>query len=314
MRCFPRWPTRPEVAIYDEALDLLRDDGEEVPLPPLRGRYSHVNEKRIGFLYPSLRDLYVDAARFCDGEDGEFVSDPVAVGAEWLAGAARYHDPDDRIRNASSLREAVAWSRIPDSVLRERLRTIRRNGGSMRNLRRFIDRPNGIDRLHEAVVLHDSVASTYSPIDWISHAPFSSIHRAYQSLRSGRLPDAVVFSEVANVILGSSRNDEEAVRAVQSLYRKAAHGLSSVKRNLEDMVKVGTILSDAGCPYSFQDVSHIASSQFDGLSHALKVCRLETVKDPPPTGDPFARHCSERKEDTRIFSGILDDTVANALG
>lgn len=269
----------PEVAIYDDARDIVCEgcDGEGA-LPQLRGRYSRVSERDIGFLYRALHDLYLEAAHRSGREDDGFVSDPVDVASEWLATAVQYLTPGEQFRNARALQEALAWAQVHDSVLRERLRKIRHQGESLKNLDRFTRSDDRVDLLHKAVVLHDSLSDTYSPIDWINHAPFSSIDRAHQLLQDGSLLDDIVSGEVVFIILGEEQGEDD-VAAIRSLFEKAKHGLASVRRDLENMVKVATILSEQSCPYSLNDVSHIASARFDGLSRALSTHNLEEVKE-----------------------------------
>ncbi|MDE0243709.1 MAG: hypothetical protein OYG31_03310 [Candidatus Kaiserbacteria bacterium] len=298
----------PERAIYDDAHDIVCEScGEENALPQLRGRYSHVSDGGVGFMYPALQGLYLEASDQSEREGDEFVSDPVDIASEWLAEAAHYLAPGEQFRNMRALQEALSWAQIQDSVLRERLRKMHHQGESLKNLRRFTASPDQENLLHKAVVLHDSLSDTYSPIDWINHAPFPSITRAHQSLQDGSMLDDIVSGEVVYIILGEERGEDD-VAAVQSLFGKAKHGLSSVRRDLENMVKVATILSEQSCPYSFGDVSQIASERFDGLSHALHQYDLEAVKEYLRSG--VSLRDAMRGADSSV-SLLSDDAVAN---
>ena len=298
----------PELAIYNDACGIICENGgEEGCLPQLRGRHSHVSDTGIGFAYQLLHDLYVAAACHCRYSDDEFVSDPVDVASEWLATTADYPIPGGRFQTMRSLREALSWAQVEDSVLRERLKDIRRQGESLQNLDRFSCDSQRTDLLHKAVILHDSFSSLYSPIDWINHAPFSSIARAYQSLQDGKVLDDIISREVVRVVLGTSQASEDA-ESIQSLFGKAKHGLSSVQRDLENMVKVGTILSESGCPYSFGDVSQIAETRFDGLSNAVNMFGLDTVKEHLRKGVSLRDAVDKRNQSVSL---LPDDTVTS---
>lgn len=303
----------PERAIYDEAREILRENGcGEECLPQLLGRHSHITDRGIGYAYHILHDLYVMAAQHGESEGDAFVSDPVEVAAEWLATAMQYASPETPIRGERPLREAIAWAQVPDSVLRERLRDLRRGGRSLRNLNRFFGVVNGKELLHAAVVLSDSVASVYSPIDWINHASFPSIHRSYQSLKNGGVPSDIVFKEIIAVVLGSSKSEksDEERQAVRALYRKAVHDLSSAKQEIENMVKVGTVLAHHNCPYAFHDVIAIARERFDGLSQAIALHGLQPVKEHLSRGGNL-RAISKEQKDTGHFSIVLDSVITD---
>jgi len=141
----------PELAIFKIAEKRLKknDNSLLTHFIKLKGYHSGITENDIGYGYPFLRDIYLQARKNID-----FVSDEedppedrehraVVLAANWLEEAMKYNNPGRGPESpyVGSLEEAVAWARLGESFKKQLLGMRRKiQGVDLHNIKRFIGR------------------------------------------------------------------------------------------------------------------------------------------------------------------------------
>jgi|LSQX01.2.fsa_nt_gb hypothetical protein len=115
-------------------------------------------------------------------------------------------------------------------------------------------------------------------VDWINYAPFGTVKRAHKMMRLGMSDEVITEYSLADTIAGKRGATRDDLKTTHFLIEKAKGQDYKVRRKLEAMMKVGSILSMAGFKASFDEVAELAGKNFYGMAEALKMYDLGQVK------------------------------------
>lgn len=115
-------------------------------------------------------------------------------------------------------------------------------------------------------------------VDFINYAPLGTIKRSHKMMRLGMSDEQIVEYALADIIAGARGATREDLKAMHKLVQEAQGQNWEARQKLEDMMKVGNIVSLFDYEVSLQEVEELAQKNFYGMTDALREYSLDEVK------------------------------------